>query len=153
MHRLIRHATLLCSFVLIAPLGGYDGIPPPADSFRRKYSQRQDEAVVTFDLEADLRPLFNWGTNLVFVYVSAEYATEDNPVNQVVVWDMIVRGEDQALISLQDVRAEYYLVDQGYGLRDNNVTLHCNWNRVPVTGMLEFGVSAGDTRQFPEKYI
>ena len=39
------------------------------------------------------------------------------PVNQVVVWDMIVRGEDQALISLQDVRAEYYLVDQGYGLR------------------------------------
>ena len=42
----------------------------------------------------------------------------------------------QAWIRSESVVNKYSLTDQGYGLRDNNVSLVLNWNAVPSTGLL-----------------
>ena len=39
-------------------------------------SKKPDLARVTFDLEADLSPLFNWNTKLLFVSVLAEFSND-----------------------------------------------------------------------------
>ena len=53
---------------------------------------------LTFDLQADLTPLFNWNVKQLFLYLTAEYETPANVVNQVVLWDKIIqRGENAVL--------------------------------------------------------
>ena len=45
--------------------------------------EKNDLGFLTFDLQADLTPLFNWNVKQLFLYLSAEYATPKNEVNQV----------------------------------------------------------------------
>ena len=47
-------------------------------------------------IDADLRSVFNWNVKQLFVYITAEYETEANVLNQVVVWDTIVNDVSQA---------------------------------------------------------
>ena len=47
----------------------------------------EDAISFTFDFEADLRPLFNWNTNLIFAYISCEYNTTKSSFNRVTIWD------------------------------------------------------------------
>ena len=49
-----------------------------------------DQAVLTLGIDADLRSVFNWNVKQLFVYVTAEYETDANVLNQVVVWDTII---------------------------------------------------------------
>ena len=109
----------------------------------RIYSRRRqikgaghDQAILSLQIDADLRSVFNWNVKQLFVYVTAEYETEANVLNQVVVWDQIISDPAHAWIRSSSVANKYSLTDQGYGLRDNNVTLVLNWNTVPSTGLL-----------------
>lgn len=43
------------------------------DTFVRDNYINEDAMSFTFDLKVDLRPIFNWNTNLVFLYISCEY--------------------------------------------------------------------------------
>ena len=45
--------------------------------------EKNDLGFLTFDLQADLTPLFNWNVKQLFLYLSAEYETPKNSVNQV----------------------------------------------------------------------
>ncbi len=45
--------------------------------------EKNDLGFLTFDLRADLAPLFNWNVKQLFLYLTAEYATPKNAVNQV----------------------------------------------------------------------
>ena len=61
------------------------------------YSPKREEyALIRFDLDADLSPLFGWNTKQVFVYVSAEYPAEHGQglghegTNKAVIWDTII---------------------------------------------------------------
>ena len=47
-----------------------------------------------FDLDADLSPVFNWNVKQLFVYVTAEYKSKTNELNQVVIWDKIVLDKE-----------------------------------------------------------
>merc|ERR1712013_190743 len=38
-------------------------------------SKQADQGFITFDLQADLAPLFNWNVKVLFLYLSAEYST------------------------------------------------------------------------------
>ena len=59
---------------------------------------QNDLGFLTFDLQADLTPLFNWNVKQLFLYLTAEYETQANVVNQVVLWDKIIqRGENAVL--------------------------------------------------------
>lgn len=42
-----------------------------------------DLGFITFDLQTDLTGLFNWNVKQLFLYLTAEYKTENNELNQV----------------------------------------------------------------------
>ena len=45
--------------------------------------EKNDLGFLTFDLQADLNPLFNWNVKQLFLYLTAEYQTPNNKLNQV----------------------------------------------------------------------
>ncbi|VEN33831.1 unnamed protein product [Callosobruchus maculatus] len=45
--------------------------------------EKNDLGYLTFDLQADLTHLFNWNVKQLFLYLTAEYKTENNELNQV----------------------------------------------------------------------
>ena len=45
--------------------------------------EKNDLGFLTFDLQADLSPLFNWNVKQLFLYLTAEYETPNNKLNQV----------------------------------------------------------------------
>lgn len=75
-----------------------------------------DLGFVTFDLQADLTPLFNWNVKELFIFVTAEYKTETNALNQVVLWDKILLRGDNAKLNLRNMNPKYYFWDDGNGL-------------------------------------
>jgi signal peptidase complex subunit 3 len=121
---------------------------------RKIYGAGHDQAILSLGINADLRTVFNWNVKQLFVYITAEYETEANVLNQVVVWDSIITDEAHAWIRSDFVVNKYSLTDQGYGLRDNNVTLVMNWNTVPATGLLTLHHAFSDTNTFqvPDVY-
>lgn len=52
--------------------------------------EKNDLGALRFDLNTDLTPLFNWNTKQLFLYLTAEYQTQNNKVNQVslVSWNL-----------------------------------------------------------------
>ena len=40
--------------------------------------EKNDLGFITFDLEAELTPLFNWNVKQLFLYLTAEYTTATN---------------------------------------------------------------------------
>jgi|EP00908_Phaeocystis_cordata_P012452 signal peptidase complex subunit 3 len=121
---------------------------------RKIYGAGHDQAILSIGIDADLRSVFNWNVKQLFVYVTAEYETEDNVLNQVVVWDSIISEESQARIRTDTVVNKYSLIDQGYGLRDNNISLCLNWNIVPSTGLLTLHHGWSQLKEFrlPDAY-
>ena len=53
------------------------------DCRRKIYGAGHDQAILSLGINADLRSVFNW--NVKHVYITAEYETEANVLNQVVV--------------------------------------------------------------------
>jgi len=125
-------------------------------TLRKIHGQGHDQVILSLQIDADLRSVFNWNVKQLFVYVTAEYETEANVLNQVVVWDQIISDPAHAWIRSSSVANKYSLTDQGYGLRDNNVTIVMNWNTVPSTGLLTLhhGYASDQMHYFnvPESY-
>jgi len=116
--------------------------------------ERNDLGFINFDLAADLNDLFNWNVKQLFVYLTAEYETSNNKINQVVLWDKIIRRGDDASLVYNDLKSKYYFFDDGHGLRSNkNVTLTLAWNVIPNAGTLPKVRSVGSHRlEFPDEY-
>jgi len=114
-----------------------------------------DLGIVTLDIKGDLTDLFNWNVKQLFIYLSAEYKTKDHAVNQVVLWDKIIRRGQDAKLNLQNLNTKYYFWDFGQGLLGNeNVTLTLNWNVIPNAGRLDKAVGTGSHAfSFPTTYI
>lgn len=115
---------------------------------------KNDLGFVTFDLKADLNHLFNWNVKQLFLYLTAEYETENNVINQVVLWDKIIRRGEDATLDYKKMNTKYYFWDDGNGLRGNkNVTLHLSWNVIPNAGSLpNINGDGHHTFQFPDEY-
>ncbi|XP_077461275.1 signal peptidase complex subunit 3 [Stigmatopora argus] len=116
--------------------------------------ERSDLAFIKFNLSADLHHIFDWNVKQLFLYLSAEYTTKNNALNQVVLWDKIVlRGENNKL-NLRETKSKYFFFDDGNGLRANkNITLTLSWNVIPNAGILPLVVgNGGISLPFPDKY-
>ncbi|XP_031843448.1 signal peptidase complex subunit Spase22-23 [Nomia melanderi] len=116
--------------------------------------EKNDLGYLTFNLQTDLTPLFNWNVKQLFLYLTAEYQTENNDFNQVILWDKIVLRGDKAALEFKTMNTKYYFWDDGNGLRGNkNVTLTLSWNIIPNAGLLP-GVNAygSHTFAFPSAY-
>ncbi|XP_060780877.1 signal peptidase complex subunit 3 [Neoarius graeffei] len=116
--------------------------------------ERSDLGFVTFDLSADLQPIFDWNVKELFLYLSAEYSTKSNALNQVVLWDKIVQRGENTKLHLKDMKSKYFFFDDGNGLRANkNVTLSLSWNVIPNAGILPLVMGSGHfSVPFPESY-
>ncbi|XP_077102747.1 signal peptidase complex subunit 3 [Siphateles boraxobius] len=116
--------------------------------------ERSDLGFVTFDLSANLLPIFDWNVKELFLYLTAEYSTKSNALNQVVLWDKIVLRGDNTKLNLKEVKSKYFFFDDGNGLRANkNITLTLSWNVVPNAGILPLVMGSGHkTLAFPESY-
>lgn len=79
-------------------------------------TEKFDLGFLTFNLKVDLEPLFNWNVKQLFVYLTAEYESEANAVNQVIIWDKILRRGDKAQLELDNFNQKYYFWDDGNGL-------------------------------------
>ena len=78
--------------------------------------EKNDLGFLTFDLNADLTPLFNWNVKQLFLYLTAEYETPKNKVNQVVLWDKIIQRGENAVLDYRSMNTKYYFWDDGNGL-------------------------------------
>ncbi|GCB68657.1 hypothetical protein scyTo_0005343 [Scyliorhinus torazame] len=116
--------------------------------------ERSDLGLITFDLSADLKPIFDWNVKQLFLYLSAEYKTKNNALNQVVLWDKIVLRGDKTKLDLKDVKSKYFFFDDGNGLKGNeNITLTLSWNVVPNAGILPLVTGSGhSSAAFPDSY-
>lgn len=79
--------------------------------------EKKDLGFVTFDLKADFTSLFNWNVKELFLYLTAEYKTTDNELNQVVLWDKILLRGENAALDLKNMNTKYYFWDDGTGLK------------------------------------
>ncbi|KAG5848336.1 hypothetical protein ANANG_G00097410 [Anguilla anguilla] len=118
--------------------------------------ERSDLGFLTFDISADI--LCPCGSSCVctplFLYLSAEYSTKSNALNQVVLWDKIVLRGDKTKLLLKDMKSKYFFFDDGNGLRANkNITLTLSWNVVPNAGILPLVTGSGrKSLPFPDAY-
>ncbi|CAN8006490.1 unnamed protein product [Ixodes hexagonus] len=115
---------------------------------------KNDLGFVTFDLKANLTELFNWNVKQLFLYLTAEYETEKNVLNQVVLWDKIIRRGEEAMLDFKSLHTKYYFWDDGHGLKGNkNVTLTLSWNIIPNAGSLPNILGTGaHSFAFPAEY-
>uniref|UniRef100_A0A8C1WKN0 Signal peptidase complex subunit 3 n=1 Tax=Cyprinus carpio TaxID=7962 RepID=A0A8C1WKN0_CYPCA len=112
--------------------------------------ERSDLGFVTFDIS----PIFDWNVKELFLYLTAEYSTKSNALNQVVLWDKIVLRGENTKLNMKDVKSKYFFFDDGNGLRANkNITLTLSWNVVPNAGILPLVMGSGHkSLAFPETY-
>ncbi|KAI6657672.1 hypothetical protein LOD99_415 [Oopsacas minuta] len=95
-----------------------------------------DLGYLVFDLSANLSGLFHWNCKEVFLYLTAEYQTEDNTLNQIILWDSIILRHGNLLLDYRNMNTKYPFFDDGHGLRGRNISLILSWNTIPNAGML-----------------
>lgn len=116
--------------------------------------EKNDLGFLTFDLQTDLTHLFNWNVKQLFLYLTAEYSTPSNLLNQVVLWDKIILRGENAVLDFKNMNTKYYFWDDGNGLKGNpNVTLTLSWNIIPNAGLLPSIFASGQhIFHFPSEY-
>ncbi|KAH9949055.1 signal peptidase subunit [Amylocystis lapponica] len=107
---------------------------------RRYANKHQEFAFVNFNVTADLSPLFNWNTKQVFLYLGAEYTNKQGVVNEVVIWDKIVRNKEDARLDVSG-RNKYVFRELSTSFNPPaNYTL--KYNVMPYVGVLTYGEAA-----------
>jgi len=116
--------------------------------------EKKDLGFLTFDLQTDLSGLFNWNVKELFLYLTAEYKTKENELNQVVLWDKILLRGENAVLDFKSMNTKYYFWDDGNGLKGHeNVTLTLSWNIIPNAGLLPNVFAIGEhSFKFPDTY-
>lgn len=102
----------------------------------------KENARLSFDLDADLTPLFNWNTKQVFVYLQADYdggSKRPDISNTVTFWDKIITSKKNAVLNLQNQRGFYSVYDVQKSFNNNNATIKLGYNIQPWVGALIFG--------------
>ncbi|CAF0878549.1 unnamed protein product [Rotaria sp. Silwood1] len=115
--------------------------------------KKNDLGVLQLNLDMNLDHLFDWNVKQLFLYLLAEYVTPTNSLNQVVLWDKIIRRGENARLNLRDIVTKYYFWDDGEHLKSNNVTLTLGWNIISNAGRLLHVRANGSTSFiFPDSY-
>uniref|UniRef100_UPI00398E8787 signal peptidase complex subunit 3-like n=1 Tax=Pristiophorus japonicus TaxID=55135 RepID=UPI00398E8787 len=118
------------------------------------FTGNYDLGSINFSVNVDLGPIFNWNVKLLFLYLAAEYATENNVLNQVILWDKILKRGEYPRLDYHDMSPKYLFLDDANGLKGNkNVSLSFSWNIIPNAGILYLIPASGQTViPLPEQY-
>lgn len=114
-----------------------------------------DLGLLQFNLDAEFEDCFDWNVKQLFIYLTANYKTPTNDLNQVVLWDYVLNRGEKSQLRLKNQHPEYYMWDDGFGLKgNNNVTLTLSMNIIPNAGFLQTAISpVTHTFSFPDTYI
>lgn len=109
--------------------------------------QPKENMKIEFDLDADLTPLFNWNTKQVFVYLTAKYngteKAKGHTVNEITLWDRILKDSDDAKINLQHAKGKYSVWDLEDQLSHKDLEFELHWNVQPWIGIMTYGKNDG----------
>ena len=96
----------------------------------------EDALSFSFDFQVDIRPLYNWNTNLIFASINCEYNTSKSDFNRVTIWDQrVMRDEPEThIIKINNEFHEYYLTDYNKALIDVDVKCYFVWEQMPIVG-------------------
>lgn len=116
--------------------------------------RENDLGLLRMRLDADFENCFDWNVKQLFIYLTAHYKTQENKINQIILWDHIINRGDNAKVQLSHLPPKYYMWDDGMGLRGNkNITLTLSMNIIPNAGLLQTAMSPfTHTFTFPDKY-
>ncbi|KAG1679285.1 hypothetical protein FOA52_009315 [Chlamydomonas sp. UWO 241] len=117
------------------------------------YQGNRDQAVITFNLEADMRSCFSWNTKQLFVFVRAEYFADDGKVHQVSLWDTIIQTKSKAKITLRKHKTKYAFIDHLNDLRNREFNLTLVWDVMPRVGRNVIHSHAVPVGRLPAAYI
>eukprot|EP00889_Picochlorum_renovo_P003284 jgi/Picre1/30314/NNA_005678.t1 len=114
-----------------------------------------DKALLNIEMHADLRSEFSWNTKQLYVYVLAEFATEESPYNEMVIWNRIIQSKANAKLDIRKLQKMYPFVlsDQGKSLRDTEFNVTVAWNVMPHVGRLYTRKKTFTGLAFPSYYI
>lgn len=125
---------------------------------RLRSDRQRDRAVLAFECDLDLTPLFDWNTKQIFVFLEASYLVPGRGLNRIVVWDRVVHTKEEAKFQLKQM-SKYEMDDVNNGLYGNtNVSLKLGWDTMPYVGFVGKGFQLHTTnlgsKQFavPAKY-
>lgn len=118
-------------------------------------SMENDLGLVQFNMDADFEDCFDWNVKQLFIYLTANYKTESNVLNQIVLWDYVLNRGEKGQLRLKNQHPEYYMWDDGFGLiGNNNISLTLSMNIIPNAGFLQNAISpVTHTFSFPDHYV
>lgn len=101
---------------------------------------------LSFDLDVDLSPLFNWNTKQVFVYLTGEYQgfLKKDVKSEVTFWDSIITSKDKSNLSLSNIKSKYSVWDIEDKFEGKEMMLKLHWNIQPWVGPLIYGETSGE---------
>lgn len=109
-------------------------------------NKEKENNKLTFDLQTDLTPLFNWNTKQVFVYLTAEYPGKSSgSSNKVTYWDKIITSKEKANLTLSGVKSKYSVWDVEDTFRNREAIVRLEWDIQPYVGFLISGSTEGET--------
>lgn len=83
--------------------------------FLMRHMAGYDEASIYFTLDADLRNVWTWNTQELYVGVVAAY--NSTTVNDMIIWDRLITNKNQARLYVERQPCKYPIQDMGTGLR------------------------------------
>ncbi|GAX76117.1 hypothetical protein CEUSTIGMA_g3560.t1 [Chlamydomonas eustigma] len=116
------------------------------------YSGSREQAVITFDLDADLRSVFSWNSKQIFIFVRADYYSDEGKLNQVVLWDSIIQQKEKAKIKLKKHKTKYSFIGHGKDLRGRDLNLTLVWDIMPRVGALWMSERSFGVGNLPGSY-
>eukprot|EP01029_Cantina_marsupialis_P028767 TRINITY_DN777987_c0_g1_i1.p1 TRINITY_DN777987_c0_g1~~TRINITY_DN777987_c0_g1_i1.p1 ORF type:complete len:195 (-),score=35.92 TRINITY_DN777987_c0_g1_i1:278-862(-) len=114
----------------------------PTQTYYRGYQGPQDVAHFSFDLNVDLKGLFNWNVKQLFLHVIAEYTDDNDQHHEIVVFDKIVKnkffknGKRRGNLNIVDKNLKYPLQAEMGQLLGREVTLKLKYDVMPIVGRL-----------------
>ncbi|XP_055499318.1 signal peptidase complex subunit 3-like [Leucoraja erinacea] len=113
-----------------------------------------DVGSLNFNIHVDLGPVFNWNVKHLFLYLSAEYVTKSNALNQLILWDKIIARGENPKLDFRGMSTKYLFLDDGNGLKGHkNISLFLSWNIIPNAGTLFLIPASTQTLiSLPDKY-
>ena len=96
-----------------------------------KHYFNEDALSFTFNLNADLTPLYNWNTNMLLVSLVCSFDAD-----AITVWDQRILRTDTAhhTLALTREHVEYYLTDVNRRLAGKEVTVSLRWEHMSTVG-------------------
>lgn len=125
-----------------------------------KHDVGVEEAILSFDLDADMRSCFSWNTKQLFMYIEAEFYSQNavdsraSQYNSVVIWDKLITKKESSKLRLKKVRNEYRLYDRdGMSLKGNSMNITVSWNVMPKVGKLYHDKMTFPNWKLPNEYV